>query len=177
MIKVKSIMKTRVITVDPNVSVSDAARIMTNNRVGSLIVMKKRRPVGIITDDDIVGVIAKGKNPKLVKIEELMVKKRFITASPEETITEVTKKMIKNGIKRVPIVQNGKLLGIVSDKEILLVSPELLDILSEKLKMRVESVANPEHEISGICEECGEFSDSLKNIGGSWLCEDCREED
>ena len=71
------------------------------------------------------------------------------------------------------MIKNGKLVGIVSDKEMLLVSPELLDILSEKLKARVEAVARPERTISGICEECGEYSDNLENVGGSWICEDC----
>jgi CBS domain-containing protein len=173
MIKVKNIMKTRVITVDSGVNISDAAKIMTNNRVGSLIIMKNKRPTGILTDDDIVSVVAKGGNPKQVKIRDLPVRKKFVTASPEEGVIEVTKKMIKNGIKRIPVLKNGKLMGIVSDKELLLVSPELLDILSEKLKARVESVANPDRTISGICEECGEYSDNLTNVGGSWLCEDC----
>lgn len=173
MIKVKNIMKTRVITVDPGVNVSDAAKIMTNNRVGSLIIMKNRRPSGILTDDDIVGVVAMGRNPKQVKIRDLPLRRKFITASPDERITEVTRKMIKNGIKRIPVVKDGKLMGIVSDKEILLISPELLDILSEKLKASVESVARPDRKISGICESCGDYSDRLRNVGGSWLCEDC----
>jgi CBS domain-containing protein len=176
MIKVKNIMKTRVITVDPGLNISDAAKIMTNNRVGSLIVMESKRPVGIVTDDDIVGVVASGRDTKGVRIKDLPKKKGFITASPEEGITEVTKKMIKHGVKRLPVVKDGRLMGIVSDKEILLVSPELLDILSEKLKMRVESVSRPDQKISGICEDCGEYSDSLRNVGGSWLCDDCREE-
>jgi CBS domain-containing protein len=173
MIPVKNIMKKRVITVSPDVNISDAAKIMTNNRVGSLIIVRNKKPVGILTDDDIVGVVARGKDPRKVRIKSLPAKKKFITASPEERITEVTKKMIKNGVKRIPVIKNGKLLGIVSDKEMLLVSPELLDILSEKLKARVEAVAKPERTISGICEECGEYSDSLTNVGGSWICEDC----
>lgn len=173
MIPVKNIMKKRVITVSPNVNISDAARVMTNNRIGSLIIIRNKRPVGILTDDDIVGVVARGKDPKKVRIKDIPAKKKFITASPDERITDVTKKMIKNGVKRIPVIKNGKLLGIVSDKEMLLVSPELLDILSEKLKARVEAVARPERTISGICEECGEYSDNLVNVGGSWICEDC----
>jgi len=173
MLPVKNIMKTRVITVGPEVNVSDAAKIMTNNRVGCLVIMKNRRPVGVVTDDDIVGVVARGKNPRNVRIRDLPLRKKFVTSTPDEGVTEVTKKMIKNGIKRVPVVKNGKLMGIVSDKEILLVSPELLDVLSEKLKARVESVARPDRTISGICEDCGEYSDNLSNVGGSWLCEDC----
>ena len=175
MVKVKEIMKNHVITVDPEVNVSDAAKIMTNNRVGSLVVMKDDKPTGIVTDDDIVSVIATGKNPKEVKIKDLpRTKRRFITASPDEDVLKVTRKMIRNGVKRIPVVKDGKLMGIVSDKEILLMSPELIDILSEKLKMRVDMVAQPDQEISGICEGCEAYSDNLRNVGGRWLCEDCR---
>jgi CBS domain-containing protein len=173
LIPVKKIMKTRVITVRPDINVSDAAKIMTNNRIGSLIIIRNEKPVGILTDDDIVGIVARGKDPKKVRIRDIPARKKFITASPDESITDVTKKMIKNGVKRIPVIKNGKLLGIVSDKEMLLVSPELLNILSEKLKARVESVAKPERTISGICEGCGEYSDSLTNVDGIWLCEDC----
>ena len=89
---------------------------------------------------------------------------------------DIAKKMIKNGIKRMPVVDDkNNLVGIVSDKEILLISPELIEILSEKIKMRVESVAKPEEVISGICEECGEYSDELTNIDGRWICPECRD--
>jgi transposase len=67
------------------------------------------------------------------------------------------------------------LKGIISTKEIILVAPELLEILSEKLKAGIEKVAKPDQTISGICERCGEYSDGLKNINGRWICQDCGE--
>jgi len=177
MVKVKDIMKKQVITVDSNISISDVAKIMTNNRIGSVIVMKKLKPVGIVTDDDIVGIIAKGKNPKGVKVRDLpQTKKKFVTATPNEDILKITKRMIKSGVKRIPVLHAGRLVGIISDKEILLTAPELIDIISEKLKMRVGMVARPDQTISGICETCEAYSDELKNVGGRWLCEDCRDQ-
>jgi CBS domain-containing protein len=174
-IKVREVMKKRVITADPDLSMADVAKIMTNNRVGSVVVMRDDKPVSIVTDDDLVTIIAQGKSPKKVRISDIPRKRRnLIVARPDETVTDVAKKMIKNGIKRVPVIERGKLLGMVSDKEILLVSPELIEILSEKLKMRVERVADPAMIISGICENCEAYSDRLANVGGRWLCEDCR---
>ena len=98
-----------------------------------------------------------------------------MTVSPDEGITKVAKKMIKTGVKRFPVVDEGKLVGIISTKEILLVSPELIEILSEKLKAKVDAVARPDQTISGLCERCGEYSDELKNVEGRWICQDCRE--
>ena len=175
MVKVKEVMKKNVITADPNLKMSDIAKIMTNNRVGSVVVMKNKKPVGIVTDSDIVTIVAKGKSPSSVKVKE--VEKRrggFIKAGPDESVMAVARKMRKTGVKRVPIIEKGKLLGMISDKEILLVSPELLNIMSEKLKMRVENVADPTREISGICENCESYSAHLTNNNGRWVCEDCK---
>jgi CBS domain-containing protein len=173
MVKVREIMKRYVITVDPEASISDVSRIMTNNRVGSLVVMEGNRPVGIVTDSHIVTVVAEGKNPKKVKVKDLE-QGRFISAGPNDTMLHVIKLMVKNGVKRVPIIDKGRLEGIVSDKEILLVSPELIEVMSEKLRARVGMVARPRQTISGICENCGNYSDELKNASGKWFCEDCR---
>ncbi len=168
-------MKKNVITADPQLSMADVAKIMTNNRVGSVVVMRGDKPSGMVTDSDIVSMVAKGRNPKTVRVKDVPKRRSgFVYAGPNETIQQVTRKMIKNGVKRIPIIEKGRLLGMVSDKEILLVSPELLNILSEKLKMRVDMVADPTREISGICENCEAYSDHLVNQDGRWLCETCR---
>ena len=147
---------------------------MANNRIGSVVIMVNMKPVGIVTADDIVTVVARGQDPKQTIIKNLP-KRRLITVSQDDDVLKVAKKMIKSGVKRMPVIKDGKLQGIISEKEILLISPELIDVLSEKLKMRVGSVANPDETISGICETCEAYSDELLNIGGRWLCEDCRE--
>lgn len=168
-------MKKNVITADPDLNMADVAKIMTNNRVGSVVVMNRNRPAGIVTNDDIVTIVANGKSPKNVKIRDVPKRrKNLIIASPNDSVMGVAKKMIKSGIKRIPVIDKGKLMGIVSDKEILLVSPELINILSEKLKIRVDRVANPTREISGICENCESYSDHLVNEAGRWICESCK---
>lgn len=174
MVKVADIMKRSVVTIDPDLTLADVAKIMTNNRIGSVIVMNRAKPVGIVTDDDIVGAIARGRDPKNIRVRSLKKRLRFVTASPDENVLKVTKKMVKTGVKRVPVIKDGKLVGIVSDKEVLLMSPELVNVLSEKLKMRVDSVASPDQEISGICERCEAYADNLRNVDGRWVCEECR---
>jgi len=180
MVKVKEVMKKRVITISSDKTVADAARIMTNNRVGSLVVVKNHdEPKGIVTESDITTVVAKGIDPKKLKISALKSKKfrkksRLITVKPEDNILEVAKLMVKNGVKRVPVVEKGKLRGIIADKEILIISPELIEIVSEKLKSKVNAVARPTQTISGMCEDCGAYSDELKQVGNEWVCPECR---
>lgn len=183
MVKVKDVMKKRVITIESDSTVADAARIMTNNKVGCLVIVENGdEPRDIITESDVTTIVAKGLDPKNVKVSDLKAKKLkkrtvLITVKPEDDVLDVAKLMVRNGVKRVPVVENGKLRGIIADKEILIISPELIEIMSEKLKSRVGSVAKPSQKISGMCEDCEEYSDELKQVGGQWLCPECRGEE
>lgn len=174
MVKVKEVMRKYVITVDPSLSIDFIAKIMTNNRVGSVVILDKQKPVGIVTSEDIVSVISKGLSPKKTTAKDF-VKRGFITASPDDDLMHVARMMVQKGIKRIPIITAGKLEGILTDKEILVTTPEMIDVLSEKLKARVEKVAKPDDVISGICESCDEYDDNLHSVGGRWYCEECSE--
>ena len=177
MIMVKEIMKTRVITVEPETTMSKVAKILTNNKVGSVVVLKEDKPINIVTTNDIVTLVAEGKDLEKKTVDKYLkrTEKPFLTVTPSMNIMALTKKMIKTGRKRFPVVENGKLKGIVSTKEVLLVSPELIEILSERLKSRAERVPKPEGKISGICESCDSYSDELTYSNGNWLCPECAE--
>lgn len=173
MVQIKDIMKRFVYTANPDVSLAEAATMMAKNKIGSVVIVNKGTPIGIITETDIVAAVAQGKDLKKTRVKTSRAG-NFVTASPEDDVLKVTRKMIRAHVKRVPIVKNGRLHGIVTDKEIMLTAPEMIEILSERLKMRVSQVAVPREAISGICEGCEGYSDRIKNIGGRWLCEDCR---
>jgi CBS domain-containing protein len=180
MVKVREVMKKNVITITPEKTVEDAAKVMTNNRVGCLVVVENGdRVKDIVTESDVTTVVAKGMDPKKVTVaglKKIVLKKKIglITVSPSDDILFVAKLMVKNGIKRVPVVENGRLKGIIADKEILIISPELIEIMSEKLKSRVSMVPGRDKTISGICESCGGYSDDLRNVDDGWMCGECR---
>ncbi len=174
--KVKQIMRSGVITVGQEDTVSKVAIIMSNSSVGSAIVLKDKKPVGIITREDIVNIVAHGKNPNTVKVKDFK-QKRFLVAKPNDDLLSVIKEMNEIGIKRVPVLDKGKLVGILTDKEILLAAPELIELLRDKLKARTDLVAEPGEVISGLCERCGDFSEDLRHTDGRWYCEDCRNDE
>ncbi len=183
MVKVKEIMKRAVITVSPDQTVADIAKIMTNNRVGSLVVVKNGdEPIDMITESDVTTVVARGLDPSKVKISDfkknkIKNRKKMVSVRPNDNILQVTKFMVKNGVKRVPVIENGKLKGILADKEILLISPELIEIMSEKLKNRIGLVPSSGQTISGLCEDCGGYSDELEQVGNRWMCSECRSDE
>lgn len=173
MVKVSEVMRKYVVTVDPSFNMYTAAKIMTNNRIGSVVVVDNGgKAIGIVTIEDIATVVSKGLSPKNVSVREFT-EKDFVTAKSDDNLLDVVKKMNKRGVKRIPIIDNDKLEGIVSDKEVILTTPEMVGILSEKLKARVEKVARPNDSISGICEKCESYSNTLRHHEGRWLCTDC----
>jgi len=177
MIRVKDVMRKNVVTVDPDINMSTIAKILTNNKIGCVVITEKNKPIGIVTTNDIVMLVAKEKDLKKIKAGKFWKEsnKPFVTVGPNESLMKAAKKMLKTGYKRLPVVENGELKGIISTKEVLTVSPELIEILSERLKARAEAVAKPDQIISGLCEICGEYSDNLRNVDGRWICPDCKD--
>jgi CBS domain-containing protein len=174
-ILVKNIMTKSVVQVDYDKTVQEAAKIMVDHRVGSIIVVKDKNPIGIITETDInKKIVALGKDPKKLKVEEIM-SSPIAFSDPNEDITLAVEKMKKHRIKRIPVVDNGKIVGIVTDTDIARASPDMLDILNFRLKMRAEEPSLEETSTSGLCESCGEYSDDLRLVDDEWVCENCRE--
>jgi len=174
---VKDLMSKKVNTIEENKTVFHAAKLMAKERRGYVVVVKRGKPVGILTDSDILEkVISKGKNPKKVKVKDVM-SSPLITISPDEELVEASRIMRKNVIKRIPVVKNGKLVGIITDNDIAKVSPEFINIVEERLRAKEEGFEpkRTEGRISGICEGCGNYSDMLYYVNGEWLCENCKD--
>ena len=114
---VRHIMTTEVISVHTSAKISDAIDIMVKHKVGGLpIVDEESRVWAIITERDIVTIF--GGMISGAKVADLMSKK-VVTATPKTSILKAEKKMIKNGFRRLPLVSEGKLVGIVTVMDIL----------------------------------------------------------
>lgn len=112
-------MTTGVITIRKDALISDAMKKMIKRRVTSLIVEKKGRGCGIITRRDIVNkVIAHGKNPLKVKVSKIM-SEPLLTIPADMEITNVARLMARIGIRRFPVIENNRLIGMVSNSDIL----------------------------------------------------------
>ncbi|MEM2924653.1 MAG: CBS domain-containing protein [Methanocellales archaeon] len=176
-IPVSQIMTKKVVTIDINGNASDAAKEMIKHDVGSVIVMKKGEPVGIVTERDMVReIIAPNIKPSEMKIARLM-KSPLITISPDSSLIEVAKKMVKMNIRRLPVVEKGELLGIVTDTDVIAASAELNETLLELMEINREPLSeSPRSFVQGICERCGAISESLESMNGTLVCESCKDE-
>ena len=178
---VKDVMSSPVITVEENAPANRVAELMERHDVGCVIVTtKEEKPIGIITERDLVlRVLAKNAKPDTLKAEEVMTSP-LITIEPDATITETARRMSRLNIRRLGVVYKGRLVGIISSKDVLGVMPELVEIIQEKAMIEGENMAEEEHEeqapLAGYCDRCGVWSDTLTEVNGEYHCEDCKVE-
>ena len=111
---VKNIMTREVITIDSDRNIVDAAKLMTSNQISSLIVEKDHNPVGIISERDFVRkVCSKDLRSSKVLVSEIM-SNISITAEPDTPLEVAVQRMINHRIRRLPVIEKGKIVGIVT---------------------------------------------------------------
>jgi len=111
------IMTTRVVTVDISERVEEALRLMVKFDVGSIIVVDKQKPVGIITERDITRAALRGDSLLKLPVRSLM-SRPLQTTTPNMEIWRTFELMLKLGVRRLPVVDNDKLVGIVTEKDL-----------------------------------------------------------
>jgi CBS domain-containing protein len=120
---VKEVMKSKPVMVQPFITVFEAARIMKQNKIGNVIISEINHPIGILTESDIIKkVVSEGKNAQDVTVEEVM-SSPIIIADPYITLQDALKIMGKCNIRRLPIVENNELVGIITQRDISRLSP------------------------------------------------------
>jgi len=171
---VKEAMKTNLVIVEHTTTVLEAAKRMKKNRIGNVIVVEKKHPVGILTESDILKkVVAEGKNASDVLVEEVM-STPIVVADPYISLEEAMKTMGKCNIRRLPVIEDGELIGVITQKDISRISPVLHDISREWYDISVRDESYMKRQIfSGKCEDCTVLSTTLRRVDGRLLCEDC----
>ncbi|MGC9517863.1 MAG: cyclic nucleotide-binding/CBS domain-containing protein [Methanomicrobiales archaeon] len=176
-VTVHDAMTSNVFTIDPKISVEEAAQIMTKMGLGSLIVKSNAKPEGLITESDIIRkVVSKDIHASEITIGEIMTK-NLINIDPGAELNEAARLMAKNSIRRLPVVDDNKLVGILTSSDVMAVSPELTEILV--INARLENTAtysSTERPVPGACEICGNFMEYLEQIDGKYVCEECKED-
>jgi CBS domain-containing protein len=111
---VRDIMTKDLLTISENDTALKAAQLMSEKGVSSLIVLSDDQPIGIITERDFIKkVCLKELKLSTVKVGDMMSKIRT-SASPDTSIDVAVQRMVNNRIRRLPIIDNGKLVGIIT---------------------------------------------------------------
>ena len=135
-LQVKDVMVTNLITIDASASVKQAAELMDKHDIGCLIIINYGNPVGIITERDLMRrVLLKKRDLDKTEVGNIM-SAPLITAQPQTDIRDAVRLMNERRIKKLPVMDNGQLVGLVS----------LTDIM--------RSLAYFEHVVSSLCSRC-----------------------
>jgi CBS domain-containing protein len=172
---VRDIMNSPIISASPHDTIKDIATKMKEERIGSIIIMENEKAVGIVTDWDIVSnAVIKDIKPTMVKASDIM--QKLHTIEGEEGITEAARILRQHNIKRLGVVYKNRLVGIISASDVIAVTPDLVDVISEKASLMRGEIGRSAGNVSGYCDECGEWSDLLQFDEGTFSCEECRGE-
>ena len=173
--KVYDCMTTKPISVSSDASLEQCAKVMAKNHVGALVVRDNHLSKGLITEQDIVRkILAKGINPLTKNVRDYM-ETKLITIGSDDDIYDALIKMRDSNIRHLPVVDKGKMVGLLTLKDVLKIEPQLFELLVEKFELREETRKPINRIISNeaICQGCGAYAEDVKKIKGSLLCERC----
>lgn len=141
---VKEIMTTSVKTIRPEDSVKSLAQKLVKNKIGSMVVVSGSGVVvGIATERDIIeDVVLASSDCESTKVQDIMTEE-IVTIGPNESLEDAADVMVKNKIKKLPVIEKGRLLGIVTATDLIAYENRLLD------------------KVAGLL-----MSSPMKNIGG-----------
>lgn len=137
--KVCDVMTLKPVSVSPDTTLLDCGVIMEKNHVGSLVVRKGMRIVGIVTEKDIVRkAVAKGLLPKET-IVEIVMTKEFVTIAPEKDVYDALILMRDKNVRQMPVMAEKIMVGFLTGKDILKIQPQLFELLAEKIELREQA--------------------------------------
>jgi len=138
-LQVEDVMVEKVVTTEEDTTVIQAVKIMNKLEIGCLIVVRKGKPAGIITERDLLRrVLAKSKDPKKTMVSEVMTKP-LVFSKPHMEVEEAVKLMFKMKIKKLPVVgKNGQLAGLITLTDLVRFQPQMISII-KKLSVKEEA--------------------------------------
>lgn len=122
-------MSEKVLTASESDTVAYVARMMRDHGIGSVVIIEFGKIIGIITERDLVRrVLASNLDPEKIKVSEIM-SKPVHTVSSDMEVSEAAQQMSERNVRRLPVVDSGKLAGIITERDLLRVAPPLVHAL------------------------------------------------
>lgn len=177
-IPAREIMSKEIFDIDVASNVLEVARKMAENDTGSIIVNENGNNIGIITEHDIITkTVIKNILPAEMTAREIM-SFPIIATKPSTSIIDAAEMMARSNIRRLAVMDNEQIVGMITDRDIIAIAPGLNTILEGLIELNHESDFHPKQEFErGICQRCGALVEDLTEINGLMLCEDCKEDE
>ncbi len=154
------IMTTNIVTIDITERVEEALRLMVKFDIGSVVITDKQKPIGIITERDVTRAALRGDSLLRLPVRSLM-SRPLQTGTPDMEIWRSFETMLRLGVRRLPLVENGTLVGIVTEKDLtrwvlrVFYEPRLPDEIRTLVKgQKIEALTGRPR-----CPSCGRYQD------------------
>jgi CBS domain-containing protein len=177
--KAKDILVEEIMSRNPRAACSDitaqaAAKLMKQEDVGSLIILEDGAAVGMVTEKDLVlKVVAEGRSSMKVHVSDIM-STPLITIGPTESVSDAAKRMANLKLRRLPVVKDGRLVGVLTENDVLRLSPSLIELTREWSRLGAGGGVLPKQLMTeGYCDNCGTYADQLLERNGELLCLEC----
>ncbi len=151
-------------------SVIKGAQIMRDKGISSILIIKDNIVKGIVTERDLVTkIVSKGLDPSKVTLGEIM-SSPLVTVNDDTPLELAAELMWKNKIRRLPVKKGDNIIGILTENDIVRISPGLIEITREiSSDKNYQLIAG----LHGICDRCHEYSNNLVYRAGKYYCELC----
>ncbi|THE66275.1 CBS domain-containing protein [Salinadaptatus halalkaliphilus] len=196
-LSVRDVLTTEYVGVSESDTVLDTVELMREERASCVLVVRGSSPVGIMTEWDVLGVVAEEADPAETTVESVMTTP-VITVEPSRSLTDVATTMSREAIRNVVVEIDDELVGVVTQRDIIAaagsfqaaVNPNRADeqprnpepAAGDALSMSTEPVGDArlvtnggdEYTAQGVCETCGSLAEELRDANGQLVCSDCR---
>ncbi len=179
---VRDVMTREYVGVSESDSVLGAVRLMHDEGVGSVVVLRGREPVGIMTEADVVALVADEDDPTQTTVSEVM-SKSVLSVHPDRSLADAAGTMAQQGIRRLLVTADDELLGVLTERDVISASASPSSISRSQdrnveegqSETRLGTNGGSEYEGQSICEVCGSLKHDLTNVNGQLVCADCRD--
>ena len=172
-IKVFDAMTKKPVIASPDETVKACALRMIKDNVGSLLILQREKILGFVTERDIIRkIVARDLDAKTTKIAKIMTKE-IISIEPNRDIYDAILLMNAEEVRRLPVISKGKIVGLITIKDIVKINPAMLELFMHRIHVREESKKiNGDYE-EGICEKCGSQG-PVQKVKGKFICVACK---
>ncbi len=195
-LSVRDILTNEYVGVSESDTVLGAVRLMREERSSCVLVVRGTDPVGIMTEWDVLGLVADETAPAETTVGETMTTP-VITVGPDRSVTDVATMMGRQNVRNIVVEENGDLLGVVTQRDVIAAAGSFQGTVATTPPMGTavdrergvddapigmenssDDALRPnggdEFSTQGVCEACGSLADALRDVNGQLVCPDCR---
>ena len=135
-VKVADAMTKKPVIVSQDLTIKECSKAMLKEKVGSVVIKENNKAIGILSEKDIVDrLVARSKDPEKTLAKDIMSTK-LITISSRRDILEALQLMKLEKISKLPVVDNGSFVGLLTTNDIIKLQPALLEIYLDKIEIK-----------------------------------------